>query len=45
MLSKGSVDYGTAMNMTLLERQLLAETIEKQMKQEAKNPLLKLFMR
>ena len=40
---KGSVSYDEIMEMTLLEKQLMAEFIEEQFEREKKNPLLKLF--
>jgi hypothetical protein len=40
---RGSVSYDEVMEMTLLEKQLMAEFIENQIKQEQKNPLLKLM--
>ena len=44
---KGSVSYGEVMEMTLLEKQLMSEFLESQLKDEAKmmakNPLFKLL--
>ena len=40
---KGSLSYETVMEMTLLEKQIVADFLEKQFKIQAKNPLLKLL--
>jgi hypothetical protein len=38
---KGSLSYHEVMEMTLLEKQIVAEFIEKQLNAQKKNPLLK----
>lgn len=40
---KGGVSYEEVMNMTLIEKQIMVEFIEKQLKIQAKNPLARLL--
>jgi hypothetical protein len=43
MHSKSTISYHEVVNMSYLEKQILADLIEKQMKIAAKNPLARLF--